>query len=93
MHELAHIIIGHKPPQNTYSQETGVFLRHYDKTQEEEADCLAAILLLPKDVLLKIKFSNLGHSSAVQEYSISKKLLEMRLNTSGVNHIYKRSKR
>jgi len=93
MHELAHIIIGHKPPQNTFSQETGIFLRHYDQTQEEEADCLAAILLLPRDVLFKIKFSKSHIQYAAREYGVSKKLLEMRLNTSGINYIYKRSNR
>lgn len=76
----------------TFSQETGIFLRHYDQTQEEEADCLAAILLLPKDALFKIKFSNSNVQHAAREYGVSKKLLEMRLNTSGINHIYKRSR-
>ena len=56
MHELSHIIIGHKA-QTMHSFEAGIFLRHYDKSQEEEADWLAGTLLLSRDTLFKIAFS------------------------------------
>lgn len=91
MHELSHIILRHKPYTH-YSQESGVFIRHYDENQEDEADCLASILLLPRDVLIKIKFSKKPIPLAAREYKVSQNLLQMRLNTSGVNFIYKKSK-
>ena len=92
MHELSHIIIGHKPYTH-YSHDSGVFIRYYDEIQEDEANCLASILLLPKDVLIKIKFSRKPVPTAAREYKVSPDLLQMRLSTSGVNFIYKRSRR
>ena len=92
MHELSHIIVGHTP-QMIHSQDTGIFLRHYDANQENEADCLASILLLPKDVLMKIKFSHMSHDAAARTYGTSQTLLQMRLNTSGINHIFVRSRK
>ena len=90
MHELSHFILEHKP-SGMHSYEIGVFLRYYDKTQEEEADCLASTLLLPRDVLMSIKYSKIGTTAAARQYSVSSSLLNMRLNTSGVNIIYSRT--
>ncbi|MEW6086835.1 MAG: ImmA/IrrE family metallo-endopeptidase [bacterium] len=92
MHELSHIIIGHKPQTTHYSQDTGILLRQYDKNQEDEADCLASILIYPKDVLMKIKFSDTPLNLASKSFGGSQKLLEMRLDTSGVNIIYNRTR-
>lgn len=91
MHELSHIIIGHRPQTIHHSPETGLLLRDYDKNQEEEADCLAAILLLPRDVVFNIKFSRISPAVASKKYGVSQRLLQMRLNTSGANHVYRRS--
>lgn len=93
MHELSHIIIGHKPQTVHHSPETGLLLRDYDQSQEEEADCLAAILLLPKDAVFNIKFSKTPLALAAKTYGVSQKLLQMRLNTSGANYVYQRSNR
>ncbi len=93
MHELSHIIIGHTPQTTQHSIETDIFLRNFDTNQEEEADWLAGVLLLPKDVLIKIRFSGMSEESAAQTYGSSKSLLTMRLNRSGINHIYSRSKK
>ncbi len=90
MHELAHIIIGHKP-QIMHSFEAGIFMRHYDKSQEEEADCLAAILLLSRDALIRIGFGQMEVMAAAREYGVSEKLLNMRLQMSGVKAILARS--
>ena len=93
MHELSHIIIGHKPQSIHHSPETGLLLRDYDKNQEEEADCFAAILLLPRDAVFKIKFSKLSETIAARNYGVSPKLLQMRLNTSGANHVYRHTRK
>jgi Zn-dependent peptidase ImmA (M78 family) len=92
MHELSHVIVGHSP-QMIHSQDTGIFLRHYNENQEHEADCLSSILLLPKDALLKIKFSDMSHDTAARTYGTSQTLLRMRLNTSGINYIFVRSRK
>ena len=93
MHELSHIIIGHKPQTIHHSPETNLLLRDYDKGQEEEADCFASILLLPKDAVFKIKFSKIPEVIAARTYGVSIRLLQMRLNTSGANHVYQRSRK
>lgn len=90
MHELSHIIAGHTP-QIMHSYEMGVFLRMYDENQEAEADWLAATLLLSRDVLIAIKYSNISLEDSAKKYFVSKQLLNMRLNISGVNQIYTRS--
>jgi Zn-dependent peptidase ImmA (M78 family) len=89
MHELSHIIIGHKA-QMIHSFEAEIFLRHYDKSQEEEADWLAGTLLLSRDTLFHIAFSGIEPSIAAKEYRVSEQLLNMRLNMTGVNAIRKR---
>lgn len=90
MHELSHIIIGHEGQKNLYSHELNVMLRHFNAEQEDEANCLAGILLLPKDALWSIKNRNLSNEQASEEYCVSKQLLNMRLNLSGVNIVHKR---
>lgn len=93
MHELSHIIIGHAPQTIHHSPETGLLLRDYDKNQEEEADCFASILLLPRDALFNIKFSKIPEVIAARTYGVSLKLLRMRLNISGANHVYQHSRK
>lgn len=90
MHELAHIIIGHEAKQNCFSADTQIFLRYYDKEQEEEADWLAATLLLPKPALFSIKNSGLDNNISAQNYGVSAVLLRYRLDKSGVNIIHRR---
>jgi Zn-dependent peptidase ImmA (M78 family) len=93
MHELSHIILKHQPSTMHHQYETGIFLRDYDKEQEEEADFLASTLLLPKDVLMDIKYLGIEIKTAAKKYSVSPALINMRLNTSGVNVIYKRTRK
>jgi Zn-dependent peptidase ImmA (M78 family) len=90
MHELSHIIIGHKA-QLVHSFDAGLFLRHYDKFQEEEADCLAATLLLSRDALRMIASSGWPIREAAKKYVVSVALLSMRMNVSGVAKITARS--
>jgi len=91
MHELSHLIIGHEAPKAFHSHEFGLMLRHYDAEQEEEADLLGATLLLPREALLKIRFQPIPEDVAAREYGVSRRLLTMRLNTSGVNRQHRRS--
>ncbi|MGA2505974.1 MAG: ImmA/IrrE family metallo-endopeptidase [Chitinispirillaceae bacterium] len=91
MHELSHIIIGHKPQKDFHSPELNVIIRDYNSEQEDEANCLASTLLLPKDALLNIKFKHISDDVAAKKYCVSKTLLKMRLNLSGVNYIHQRA--
>jgi len=92
MHELSHIIIGHKPQKVFHSPELNIMIRDFDSNQEDEANCLAGTLLLPRDALFNIKFNKIPEDVAARKYGVSKILLTMRLNLSGVNYIHQRAR-
>ena len=52
MHELAHLILDHKPTTVILSQDGSLVMRSFNQQQEEEADWLAGCLLLPRDALV-----------------------------------------
>jgi IrrE N-terminal-like domain len=85
MHELAHILLGHKPTRVFIDPSTDLALRTHDKVQEEEANWLAGCLLLPRDVLLHIKAEGMTDEVACRHYGVSAKMLSYRMNISGVN--------
>jgi hypothetical protein len=85
MHELAHILLGHKPTMMFIDPNTDLALRAHNKAQEEEANWLAGCLLLPREVLLHLKVARLGDDAACLRYGVSAKMLSYRMNVSGVN--------
>jgi IrrE N-terminal-like domain len=85
MHELAHILLGHKPTVVFIDPNTDLSLRTFDKAQEEEANWLGGCLLLPREVLLHIKATHLSNEAACRHYGVSAKMLSYRMNVSGVN--------
>lgn len=85
MHELAHLIRGHAPARVDVTEDSLLMLHSYDELQEEEADLLAGVLLLPRVALTEIRRSKVPNSVVTDNYCVSQKLLTMRLNTSGVN--------
>jgi hypothetical protein len=88
MHELSHIILNHKPIEMLLlSQSTDIVLREYDNNMEEEANWLAGCLLLPRDVLIHIKFTNIDVSEACKTYRVSDDLLTYRMRITGINNI------
>ena len=89
MHELAHLICGHKPARVDITEDGLMILRSYDKNQEDEADLLGHILLLPRVALVHIKSRGMTIKNAAKEYEVSEQLMTMRLNTSGVNKQFK----
>ena len=91
MHELAHILLGHKPTRVFIAPNTGLALRAHDKVQEEEANWLAGCLLLPREVLLHIKADSLTDEAACRRYGVSAKMLIYRMNISGVNLQHRRA--
>jgi Zn-dependent peptidase ImmA (M78 family) len=93
MHELAHLLLEHVPSQVYIDPKTRVALRHHDKEQEEQANWLAACLLLPRAALLRIKQVNLSDSDVCARYVVSLDMLRFRMGTSGVNLQYQRRQR
>jgi Zn-dependent peptidase ImmA (M78 family) len=93
MHELAHLIIGHKPARLDITQNGLMILSSYDKQHEEEATWLAAALLLPRDALLHIRRRGLSGQEAANLYGCSAQLVTYRLQTTGVDVQLRRARR
>jgi Zn-dependent peptidase ImmA (M78 family) len=90
MHEMAHIICGHDAAKAEYLPGGLMMLKAYDKEQEEEADLLAATLLLPRVALVSIMSSGIAIEDAAEAYNVSVDLMKMRLQRAGVYMQFKR---
>ena len=86
MHELAHILLGHDPARVDVAEDGSLVLFTYDKDQEDEANWLAACLLLPRTALLEIRRAGEDLRTAAKEYGVSQVMLQYRLNVTGVEH-------
>jgi hypothetical protein len=83
-HELSHLILKHKPAQVFVSNTGQMMLSVYDPLQEEEADCLSGTLLVPRDALLHVLELGYDHGRAAAHFVVTKDLLTMRINLTGV---------
>ena len=87
MHECAHLILKHRPAKAAMSADGQLLMSAYDRQQEDEANWLAATLLLPRSALLSIAASGgIGGdlAASARAYGVSESLLRMRLNVTGV---------
>ena len=84
MHELSHFILKHKPAQVFVSNTGQMMLNHYDPVHEEEANCLSGALLVPRDALLHFLARGHDHEWAASHFVVTKDLLKMRVNLTGV---------
>jgi Zn-dependent peptidase ImmA (M78 family) len=92
MHELAHILIGHKPARLDVTPDGLMILSSYDKQNEDEANWLAAALMLPREALLLIRRRRMSNEQAALAFGCSVQMLKFRLNTTGVDIQLRRSK-
>ena len=83
-HELAHVILNHRPGRTATSGEGYLFSDRYDAEQEKEADWLAGALLVPRDGLLKVYRRNRSSMAIARNFEVSKKLVDWRLRMTGV---------
>jgi len=84
MHELAHLILKHTPSMSFMDPGKRLLIRSYDKLQEDEANWLAASLLLPREALLSHRAKQTPHEEICREFGVSQNLLTFRINTTGV---------
>jgi hypothetical protein len=84
-HELAHIILKHTPTFSFMNPEKKLLIRSFDKNQEDEANWLAASILLPRAALLAMRARRVKNDDICTRYGISSQLLTYRLNTTGVD--------
>jgi Zn-dependent peptidase ImmA (M78 family) len=84
MHELAHLVLDHKPATVILSQDGTLVMRSYDQKQEDEANWLAWCLLLPRDALARCARGALSIDAIAEQYGVSKTLVNFRLRVTGV---------
>lgn len=84
MHELAHLLMGHKPARVDVSEDGLLILNTFSKRQEDEAHWLAGCLLLPREALKTIS-RNAGDNlkAAARKYGVSLPMLRYRMNVTG----------
>ena len=83
-HELAHVILNHRPATTSVSDEGILFRDRYDTGQEEEADWLGGALLLPRGGLLSV-YRRIASSEAIGHiFGVSTKLVDWRLRMTGI---------
>lgn len=85
MHELAHRILNHEPEEMSISSEGLMLLKAYDKAQEEEADWLSGVLLLPRDALVHVRRKGMPDEEVIATYGVSKRMYTYRVSMTGVN--------
>jgi IrrE N-terminal-like domain len=93
MHELAHIKLQHAPARVEVSETGLLLLSDYSDEQEQEADWLAATLLLPRDALVRLRAASHSVTDIARRYGVSEPLCEWRLRMTGVDIQLKRAYR
>ena len=83
-HELAHVILNHRPATTSVSEKGFLFRDHYDAQQEEEADWLGGALLVPREGLLSVYRRTSSSEFIGRNFGVSAKLVDWRLRMTGV---------
>jgi hypothetical protein len=85
MHELAHLILDHKPTTVILSQDGSLVMRSFNEQQEEEADWLAGCLLLPREALVHSARLGLDVQQIADKYFVSEPLATFRRRITGID--------
>ncbi len=91
-HELAHMLLVHKPGRMDVSEDGLLILDSYDLVQEKEAEWLSGCLLLPREALLHITRKSMNVEEAENRYHVSKKMMLYRQGVTGVNKQFNRAR-
>lgn len=83
-HELAHLILGHRPTRVDVSDEGLLILSSFEGEEEQEADLLAATLLVPRNGLVRAYRRQRDEECLASHFGVSLQLLKWRLRTTGV---------
>lgn len=84
MHELAHVICGHKVPEEIVNTGLTGFLRNHDEQQENEAEWLGSCLQLPRPALIWALKEKMTNIEIAEHYNASEEMVNYRINITGV---------
>lgn len=85
MHELAHVLLKHKPARVDISSTGLLLLSDYSDEDEEEADFLAAAMLLPRETLMWRRRRGDSVETIAAAHGLSESLCQWRLRMTGVD--------
>jgi len=84
-HELAHFVLDHQPARLILSADLdGISMRSFNQKQEDEANCLAWTLLLPREGLMRAKRRRATTEEIAEQFQVTKSLVAYRVNATGV---------
>jgi hypothetical protein len=92
MHEISHVHLGHVGNRVDVSEQGLLLVSDFSKEQEDEANWLAACLLVPREALLACRREGLSGAQICSKYGISHPLCEWRLRMTGVDQQLKNSR-
>jgi Zn-dependent peptidase ImmA (M78 family) len=84
-HEMSHIILRHEPAQVFVNADGLMMMTHYNKTHEDEADCLAGTLLVPREALMHLLDEGYDNRALSKYFEVTPDLIRMRRNLTGVD--------
>ena len=90
MHELSHLILDHEPSIVFFVGEGELALRGYNADSETEANWLAGALLMPRDALVYVHSRGFPQERICHAYGVSRRMLNFRLNATGVARQFRR---
>jgi Zn-dependent peptidase ImmA (M78 family) len=93
MHELAHIILAHKPARMDVTEDGIMILSTFATLQEQEAAWLSGCLLLPRAALVAIVQSRLDGAAAAVRYGVSADMLQYRRSVTAVDRQFRNVRR
>lgn len=82
-HELAHVILNHKPDDTQVSQQGFLFRARFNAEQEEEADWLAGCLLVPAEGLIQTYRRSRSIPLLADHFGVSQDLITWRVRMTG----------
>ena len=89
-HELAHLILAHRPSRIDVSEKGYLVLSSFDGEEEDEANWLSGTLLVPREGLMRTFHRRRDHRTLAEHFGVSLQLLEWRLRMTGVARQAKR---
>lgn len=84
MHELAHILCGHKISESKEIIELPECLRDFNEEKENEANWLGSCLQLPRPALLYCLRHKMNIDDIAKQYNCSTEMAKYRINITGV---------
>jgi len=93
IHEISHIILDHQKARLEVNDAGDLWLKAYRSEQEDEADWLAAALLLPRDGLMACYRTIQSFGELADIFDVSADLVRMRVNRTGIARQLQNSRR